>query len=50
MQEKEEVVGVDTVMCGTEAERGVGPLQHQSTDIQKVVLGLPWPVSVDMEG
>ena len=23
MQEKEEVVGVDTVMCGTEAERGV---------------------------
>ena len=37
MQEKE-MVGMDTVMCGTEAERGVGPLQYQFTDIQKVVL------------
>lgn len=49
MQEKE-MVGMDTVMCGTEAERGVGPLQYQFTDIQKVVLGCPWPMSVDMEG
>ena len=32
------MVGMDTVMCGTKAERGVGPLQYQFTDIQKVVL------------